>query len=1124
MKEFAKQLAITFVVVVVIIAGMLWLTCGQEIQQATNAEWERQGWQPIFRPPPEPIRCEFTISRECMVAKTQIVSEDALELSGNIFFSKEHTNHYSHCWFAIYWGGYATILVTLEYDPPPTGERFRYHVEIGVRPEFGMPGGDYTEWYSDWYLWDDVPDIDWAFSIKSTHSRLHRSRIIEPWRGSTVGPTHTVESRFTDEWVSEEPYNIVITFGELQWSTNAHGISPDTQIWVEHQLHWPAADTEFVRLTLNCSTFPFDFTAIEDHCYGQYMTAPKGTNPGAGDMWVEGSGNVLTFQSGTPPSAQHPYIDHPFNMPRTLDLRQAGLCGWGDLAPNDDLYGSVLMWLWDGTAVCPVWHYQNGPLWTPGDPWCTALPGTYPAWAGPTLNEEAGAGDPPYSPPWNPLDAYCPFCGSQLRPGGMMKVPWAGSWPDTSETDWVSVGAFQDGTEAPLSQSQLHSLFAEYTQRIYPYQDWDFKAAYTPAFELWNPFGGGATLLIDRKSGRTNKLPLTVTAVGGIPIIPVHVGGCDSTDCHSDPFYILDADDVSTDVDTPEGTRPSAWESTDFAVTGGEVGSSGDVIFTVPVDGGTLYRGPLINPYFERNAFMIANSHAGAFPNSHDWHRANATPGGGWPGGWNDTDCMGGDHAAVDVTWYQSSRWLHMLLEATDEQDLTELDNLPQLRLTYAQESVTYDSLRYNSMPPLELEITAEDSAEITYSPVYYTNANILAFDLLTRNRPRLQHVSKIELLFPPGAMGGWKLHGIEMRQTDPETDGIAIAGEMWQPGMTVQTVHEAHHAYLSGGLEAHVDGKVEEVMRCTGLTSDFIWHDHRPLVPLINEQWSFDEEEGSYDVSTAYGLETFCTLLSRVGECRQVAPPENWESIYRDEDGAVLTIGYSFDIREAQDYQLEIGFRGWLWQGVAGLLYRPHGVLCVQGNLHGISTVRNAIDYVRIFRRPAGSEDEWELARLYCTDCQTYWPGLPAPLPEGFGEDPLLRGLDLVYEYEDIEPILYEYRAGVSPHTDFERLWERQWDWAWIGMGRQPDLVVDTCGRLWLARNDGSGNIQIFHRDSPQRPWQTAANAFSEGAHEHPSMLAFSDGRFMVFATRIGAKSEIAESRDYGRSWSVLS
>ncbi len=445
---------------------------------------EREGWARYEEQMKHlPLTCNFTIPRECRVAKTQVVTEDAMELSGNLFFSGLHANDFGDCHFVAPGWAECTLYVELERDAVTA--KFRYWCTLGEDPRLAMP--DYVEYLSPWYDKADVPNIDWDFTINVTHSRLHRTRTIKTWVGSATGPTHSTESCIADEWQAEKPYSVTATFGALSWN-KANEIPIDTPVGVEHQLHWNYADTEFVRLTLDSSSFEWDFSAIEDHCYGAYATAPKGTAHGEGDMYVEGSGNVLTFQSGPAPGVgQHPYFSKLFTHPFAADFTELGLGKWQEQTHNAT-YDPVLVWVWDGKITCPEWQIGGA---------CAAPAGFFPQpWA------SDGGLLAAYDYGTNPLDFACPFCGSQMRPSGMNKEPWVGAaWPDTSETDWISVGAFADGSAAPLPISELHSVFSPYAQQIAPYSQWDFKAGYVR--EFW---GGALAWLYDRKSLRANLI------------------------------------------------------------------------------------------------------------------------------------------------------------------------------------------------------------------------------------------------------------------------------------------------------------------------------------------------------------------------------------------------------------------------------------------------------------------------------------------------------------------------------------------------------------------------------------------------------------------------------------------
>jgi len=1039
MKEQLRWAAIGLAVTLAVCGVMAWWALGPEIRQTVDQECAVRGRGPVFGAEwdsrPEPMSCSFVVPKECMpVAKTDITNATALEVNGHFRDTIPGLHKRLASWemeesYGIFYGPIELVFALVWPFPFTTAHDVQMIASIHLTA-VRYPSD--VAWYSGYMSTTelDAQSIDWEYSIKSSSSRINRTRTVEPWRGSTVGPTHAIESRFGDSWEVLDPPSCEITFGPVSltidaaWAAQQYIASggdpffepggdwltliplPDAIFGVGHVcnpgLYGDAAlyagRRKWAEVTVNSSEAPWDFTAIE-----QYHTPLNKGGPHA----IIGNGNALEFWADVDglsvSDTSNVGLD---SVPHILDLRETGLCGWGGTAPDDDLYGDVLHWLWNGYAVCPVWRYQQGPLWVAGDATCAAPPGTYPAWAGPLWN----AVDLKYDPMWNPLDAACPYCGSQLRPGGMLKVPWESGWPDMAETDWISTGEFQDSTEAPLTQAQLHSIFDPYAQRLTPYAVWDKKAEY--AANDYDLLSGGKVLLVDRVSGRTNLLPDTITAPGGVPVIPIHVGGCNSTDCSSSPYFDLTTtfDAVDVDMSGTTGTRVSAWTSTDFAVTNGAVGTAVPATFTVPAAGGTLTRGPLIDPYWERNAAMIAATAGGAFSESYIYHQNNTAVSGGWPAGWSDEDCMGGGHAGVDVTWWATHRYATLVATPTAGWDGV---TLPQLKLTYSTEAVE-DNL-YDSWPAKDVEVTVA-SAGLTLTITGKRNGDTVYYDLVYPGYARLEHVTQVEVIFAADATGAWTLNGFRL---DPSDAAPGSAAEL-----STTTMHQCHHSYDWGGIRGVIDGRCTLALRATDSGAALYQPRHvwkkglEELIPDVNEVYTVDPIAGILDVSVAYSLEKYARLMDAVGEGWNMATPANWNSIYKDGDGTVLSIGYATDVVENQDYGgVQCGFSGWMWSGVAGLCYTPHGVLCAQGGMHGLSNATSACCGI-IFRKAPAAVAWDEYHDDIGADEHGYWSS----------------GADVVHHYDVNDAIEYMYRVNYPPrNTDFERVWERQWVWAWL-------------------------------------------------------------------------------------------
>jgi len=380
-------------------------------------------------------------------------------------------------------------------------------------------------------------------------------------------------------------------------------------------------------------------------------------------------------------------------------------------------------------------------------------------------------------------------------------------------------------------------------------------------------------------------------------------------------------------------------------------------------------------------------------------------------------------------------------------------------------------------------------------------------FDLVYPDFARLEHVTQVEVIFAAGAAGAWTLDGFRL---DPSDAAPGATAEL-----STTTMHQCHHSYDWGGIRGVIDGRCILALRATDCGAALYQPRHvwekglEELIPDVDEVYSYHPVDGTKDVSTVYGIEKYARLMGAVGEGWDVGMPADWNSIYKDGDGTVLDIGRAFDVVENQDYGgVQCGFSGWLWQGVAGLCYTPHGYLCVEAGGHGLSNKASACCGTIYRKAPAGA---WGVyLDNVATDEHYYWSS----------------GADVVHHYDGTVAVEYEYRVNDEPNnTDFERLHERQWIWAWLYLGgaTQPSISVDAAGRLWLARNDGVGNIQVYHRDSPQRDWEKHTDAFDDGEHEYPVIRPYTDGRIQVFATEKDGTSDVVESRDDARTWSVL-
>ncbi len=322
---------------------------------------------------------------------------------------------------------------------------------------------------SGWSLEVDI-------SVIADHSHIDRTRTEKKWRGGggVIGSNELVAA---DTWAPSPNPTAVYTFGSIVCTCDWAGSipAPSDQIWFGAILHKAATGTIVYGKwsDIEIDNVDLQLDALEDPWPGRpTVTVGRGAN-----LEIEQRGAWWVGDTAWNNSIAPGYM---------ADFTELGLADWQGSLAHDARYDPVIVWVWDGRATCPTWQVGGA---------CAPPPGSYPAaWA------SDGGLIPAYDYGDNPLDIICPFCGIQLRPNGMNKEPWVGAaWPDTSETDWTGVGAFADGSAAPLPISEVHSIFNPYVQQIHP--GWGYKTGYVR--EFWF---GGLAWLYDRKSLRTNLI------------------------------------------------------------------------------------------------------------------------------------------------------------------------------------------------------------------------------------------------------------------------------------------------------------------------------------------------------------------------------------------------------------------------------------------------------------------------------------------------------------------------------------------------------------------------------------------------------------------------------------------
>jgi len=491
--ETLKQIGVGLCVVAVVCAGMAWAVCGREIQDAVNRRAEGRG---LEAPLPAPEDTDVTLSlvidpKEHGVADTQVTKSYSASGTLRVMNQDQSPLMTSAATTRMAIGQYVEFRledVTTSGGYPP-----------GVVPEGGSPGwngfvymatfedplfpvlalgyditGDNPQWIwvGESTGWEG--SIDW--SITASHSHIDRTQVLGVHMGSDAGPTHSNERAIADVWEASGKQSVTYTFGSFTAVSKPEADAvippPGSGIGVSATMHkggTAGTTTVYGKFeNLQVSNIPLQLDGI----YKQFSGI---------ECYLQGDGNNINVETRDSIGVSHFSQDGSFTPPFMLDLTQIGLCDWGETSHNDR-YDNVLVWLYDSNSVCPCWQ---SPTCT-----CTAPPGYWP--------RNLGAGI-------NPLDCYCPFCGSQLRPHGMNRVSYiSADWPDTSDTDWVSTGPFEECTACPLPIGELRRIFSPYVQRVAPYPGWQRSDGAT--CELWS---GHIGFLLDRTSLRANNLPVS---------------------------------------------------------------------------------------------------------------------------------------------------------------------------------------------------------------------------------------------------------------------------------------------------------------------------------------------------------------------------------------------------------------------------------------------------------------------------------------------------------------------------------------------------------------------------------------------------------------------------------------
>ncbi len=652
-------------------------------------------------------------------------------------------------------------------------------------------------------------------------------------------------------------------------------------------------------------------------------------------------------------------------------------------------------------------------------------------------------------------------------------------WPLREETDAGGTGEFDWGDPIPVRLGDLRAL-GTYVQRVNPYTPLKSNAP-----EFW--YGPWVSLRVDTRSHQKHNLypkPLSEHPLR----LPIGIPHLLNPMPDVDPHFPLTVTRTDVVVDVPDGLdgRPSAWESADFELTGGDVGSTGVVEFDVPIDGGVLSR-TLKSNWLPRCSALIeyggATGNWSVFPAGYMVHRANYMRELYDEWDWDDIEEKTGYvEDDEDVTYFSSHRYLLIEIEGPMAADATEL----QVDLTYRVETVNDDHTLDLTGPSGVRGVSCSlgPPRVASYTGYYTASKKAITIDLAEPFGALLdlRHVESISITFADIHAGEWELSNVALVHDDNIPEALV-------------TMHEARHGYVSGGVRGVVNGVYPLSLVTSGNFQTY--GGQEPLVELINWNWTVTPQL-TLDGSTAWSLEEFVDILTAACEGWEWELPDNWGNMVTDAFDNRLTVGRSFDVAERQAYEPATGYPARLgaqrWQTAPRLVYRPHGVVCVQGGIHGLTDTRNGSGGVVAY---GGGEIALQ------TDAHGYFQ----------------IGADIVREY----PTPWEYTVGGQK---FSRLYERQYRSALYDIFprcRQPHLALDDSGRVWLAANDGKGNIRVYWRPSPQQPWERCTDAFISRDHAHPCITPMHDGRLMVSATDSTGVVDIVVSSNDGKNWGTL-
>jgi len=663
------------------------------------------------------------------------------------------------------------------------------------------------------------------------------------------------------------------------------------------------------------------------------------------------------------------------------------------------------------------------------------------------------------------------------------------TWPLKEETQVGGSGEFAWGDAIPVKLGELRAL-GVYTQRVAPFAD-----LATDEPEFWP--GPTVYLQVDTVSHEKHGLyPKSDDHPLRLPYGVPHLLN-PATD--ADPHFNIPVHrhGMSMDIPTPLSSRPSLWQCDDEHVIHLDPVSIGPVQFRTTESGElTLYR-DLKTAWLPRCQALIdygmQTGNWSPFPATYIIRKANYFKEAFEDWDWNDIEAKTGyTPKPEDISCYSSYRYMRVGISIWNEeleQWVSAADfvgpNGFKLRLTHHKEQVSdtrvLDLTGQSGVRDVSVGVGAAEVSTFTGKTMPGDDRIYFDFAEEMPHIPDLTHVSKVELIISASGEAQWSLDSVVLfdKQVDPQA---------------MVTTHEARHTYTSGGVRGVVNGLFDHALSSPG--NYRVYAGQEEVVELINWAWT-ETHQLTIDNSRAWSLEEFITLVEGSCEGWKWSLPDDWEAMLHDHTDNELAEGYSFDFAERQNsivgglgepppttppntapilkhglgdapsylttygykYAAHNAYHGRLgafkWQTAPQLVYKPHGVVCVQGGIHGHADKVDTSSHVPIYRRRDDvTSGGWSIDKYAGTDAHSYW----------------YSAHDIVAEYSAGSPVFWEYRIG-KKGTVVSRVYERQWIARYFSKALDAvtggiDAMLDPWGFTWEAFTiDGSIFVRRLNR-----------------------------------------------------------